>query len=77
MGDVRRLIDSVSGKGLAPGTVASVLNILSGLLRYGIRVGVVEHNAVRDLDREDRPSVQRVTEPRYLTVRRWAGCSDA
>ena len=67
LGDVRRLIDVVSAKGLAPGTVTSVVNILSGLLRYGIRVGVVEHNPVRDLDREDRPSVQRVTEPRYLT----------
>ena len=67
LGDVRRLIDVVSAKGLAPGTVASVVNILSGLLRYGIRVGVVERNPVRDLDREDRPSVQRVTEPRYLT----------
>jgi integrase len=67
LGDVRRLIDLVSAKGLAPGTVASVVNILSGLLRYGIRAGVVEHNPVRDLDRDDRPSVQRVTEPRYLT----------
>jgi integrase len=37
------------------------------VLKYGIREGVVEHNPVRDLDREDRPSVQRVSEPRYLT----------
>ena len=47
LGDVRRLIDLVSAKGLAPGTVASVVNILSGLLRYGIRVGVVERNPVQ------------------------------
>jgi integrase len=67
LGDVRRLIDVVSAKGLAPGTVTSVVNILSGLFRYGIRVGVAERNPVRDLDRDDRPSVKRVTEPRYLT----------
>jgi integrase len=67
LGDVRTLIDLVSAKGLAPGTVASLVNLTSGLLRYGIRVGVVERNPVRDLDRDDRPSVQRVTEPRYLT----------
>jgi integrase len=68
VGDVRRLIEVVSAKGLAPGTVGSVINVLSGLLRYGIRVGVVDRNPVRDLDREDRPSTQRVTEPRYLTA---------
>jgi len=67
LGDVRRLIDLASAKGLAPSTVAAAVNILSGLLRYGIRVGVVEHNPVRDLDRDDRPSVGRMTEPRYLT----------
>jgi integrase len=67
LSDVRRLIDLVSAKGLAPSTVASVVNLLSGLLRYGIKVGVVERNPVRDLDPEDRPSVQRMTEPRYLT----------
>jgi site-specific recombinase XerC len=64
---VRRLIDVVSGKGLAPPTVASLVNLLSGLLRYGIRAGVVERNPVPDLDRDDRPSAKRQTEPRYLT----------
>jgi integrase len=66
--DVRRLIDVVSAKGLAPGTVASIVNITSGLFTYGSRMGVVEHNPVRDLDRDDRPSVKRQTEPRYLTA---------
>jgi integrase len=56
-----------SAKGLAPPTVASLVNLLSGLLRYGMRAGVVERNPVRDLDRDDRPSVKRQTEPRYLT----------
>jgi integrase len=67
VGDVRRLIDVVSAKGLAPSTVAAAVNILSALLRYGMRVGVVEHNPVRDLDRDDRPSAKRQSEPRYLT----------
>jgi integrase len=67
VGDVRRLIDVVSAKGLAPGTVASIVNIASGLFKYGIRVGVTDRNPVRDLDRDDRPSVKRETEPRYLT----------
>jgi site-specific recombinase XerD len=65
--DLRRLIDQVGRKGLAPPTVAAVVKVLSGLLRYGIRLGILEHNPVRDLDREDRPSSGRVTEPRYLT----------
>lgn len=67
LGDVRRLIDVVSAKGLAPPTVASLVNLLSGLLQHGIRVGVVEHNPARDLDRKDRPSAKRQSEPRYLT----------
>jgi integrase len=41
---------------------------VSGLLTYGVRQEVVEHNVVRDLDREDRPGVQRKSEPRYLSA---------
>jgi integrase len=67
VGDIRRLIDQVSGKGLAPPTVLSTINITSGLLRYGMRVGVTDRNPVRDLDRDDRPSAKRQSEPRYLT----------
>ena len=52
----------------APGTVASVLSIASGMLRYGVKAGAVERNVARDLDRDDRPSVKRETEPRYLTA---------
>jgi integrase len=64
---LRRLIDKVSAKGLAPATVVSTINMTSGLLRYGIRVGVTDRNPVRDLDRDDRPSAKRQSEPRYLT----------
>ena len=64
--DARRLVDRLSRKGLAPGTITSVLNILSGLLRYAVKQKLVTHNVVRDLDRDDRPGTARQTEPRYL-----------
>jgi integrase len=66
--DVHRLIEVAGAKGLAPPTVASLVNLLSGLLRYGMRIGVVERNPVPDLDRDGRPSAKRQTEPRYLTT---------
>jgi integrase len=64
--DVRRLIDVLGRKKLAPSTVTSTVNILSGLLRFGTKAGIVERNPVRDLDRDDRPGSARVSEPRYL-----------
>ena len=66
--DVRRLVDRLTRRGLAPSTVTSAVNILSGLLRFGLKRKVVAHNVVRDLDRDDRPGVRRLTEPRYLSV---------
>jgi integrase len=48
--------------------VAVVLAAASGLFRYGVRQGHVERNPLRDLDREDRPTVRRLSEPRYLTA---------
>jgi integrase len=67
VGDIRRLIDRVSAKCLAPATVLAIINMTSGLFRYGMRLGVTDRNPVRDLDRDDRPSAKRQTEPRYLT----------
>jgi integrase len=64
--DVRRLIDVVAAKDLSPSTINGTVNILSGLFRFGIKSGQTERNPVRDLDRDDRPSGGRVTEPRYL-----------
>ena len=66
--DLRKMIVRASGKGLAPPTVLSLVNITSGLFRYGVRMGVVERNVVKDLDRDDRPSAGWMTEPRYLTA---------
>jgi integrase len=78
--DVRRLLDRLGAKRLAPSTITSVVNILSGLLRYGVKAGAVERNPVRDLDRDDRPGTARASEPRYLSPdeldRLLAGLSD-
>jgi integrase len=66
--DVRRLVDRLTRRGLAPSTVTSSVNVLSGLLRFGLKRKVVAYNVVRDLDRDDRPGVRRLTEPRYLSA---------
>src|SRR5262249_22343981 len=66
--DARRLVDGLTRKGRAPGTVTSCVNILSGLLRYALKRRLVAHTVVRDLDRDDRPGSERQTEPRYLTA---------
>jgi len=68
LADVRRLVDRLGAAGLAPSTVTGILGILSGLLRYAVKGGVIERNPVRDLDRDDRPGVGRVSEPRYLSA---------
>lgn len=52
--------------GLSPSTRTGALNVLSAVLRFGVKQGVVERNVVRDVDRDDRPGAGRVTEPRYL-----------
>jgi integrase len=66
--DVRRLVDRLGAAGLAPSTVTGTLGILSGLFRYAVKGGIVERNPVRDLDRDDRPGVARLSEPRYLSM---------
>jgi integrase len=71
--DVRRLIDRLGLVGLAPSTATGILGILSGLLRYGVKSGLLDRNPVRDLDRDDRPGVGRLTEPRYLTTDELSG----
>lgn len=65
--DVRRLVERLGRKGLAPGTVTSCVNILSGLLRFALNRKLIPHNPVRDLDRDDWPGSKRQSEPRYLT----------
>jgi integrase len=66
--DVRRLVDRLGSAGLAPSTVTGIVGILSGLCRFAVKSGQLERNPVRDLDRDDRPGVARMSGPRYLTV---------
>jgi integrase len=68
LADVRRLVDQLGAADLAPSTVTGIVSILSGLLRFAVKSGQLERNPVRDLDRDDRPGVARVSEPRYLTA---------
>jgi integrase len=65
--DLRRLLDALAAKRLSPRSRSGLLGILSGLLAFGVKRGAVERNIVRDLDRDDRPSTARLTEPRYLS----------
>ncbi len=64
---VRRVLDAMASKRLSPSSRTGLLTALSSLLRYGIKQGALEHNPVRDLDRDDRPGAGRMTEPRYLS----------
>lgn len=66
--DLRRLLDALAERRLSPRSRSGVLGILSGMLSFGVRRGVCPRNVVRDLDRDDRPGTQRLSEPRYLTV---------
>jgi len=55
---MRRLLDTLAAKRLAPRR-SGLVGILSRVLTYGVREGVVAHNVVRDLLREDRSGEQR------------------
>jgi integrase len=66
--DLRRLIDRLTAKRLAPATITSTVNVVSRLFRYAVKRRLVPHNPVRDLDRDDRPGAKRGSEPRYLTA---------
>lgn len=66
--DVRRLVDRLGSASLAPSTVTGIVGILSGLCRFAVKSGQLERNPVRDLDRDDRPGVARISEPRYLAA---------
>jgi integrase len=66
--DLRRLLDVLAAKKLSPSTRTGLLSILSALMRYALKQGIVERNVVRDLDKDDRPGAGRVTEPRYLSA---------
>jgi integrase len=66
---LRRMVDKLNAKGLAGASVRSCIASASGMFRHGVRdLGAIPRNPVRELDRDDRPSGRRKTEPRYLSV---------
>jgi integrase len=66
---VRQLIDKLTAAGHSGSSVRGCLTALSAAFRHGERdLGAVRRNPVRDLDRGDRPSGKRESEPRYLSV---------
>lgn len=67
VGDLRRLLDALAAKRLSPSSRTGIVSIVSALLRFGLKQGVVARNVARDLDADDRPGAGRLTEPRYLT----------
>ncbi len=64
--EIRRLIERLSAEGLSGSTVRVTVTAMSAMFRHAVRRGVVERNPCRDLERGDRPSAKRLTEPRYL-----------
>jgi integrase len=66
---VRSLIDKLAAQGHGGALVRRSLSALSAVLRHGVRdLGAVRRNPVRELERGDRPSGKRKSEPRYLSL---------
>jgi integrase len=66
---LRRMIEKLNEEGLSGSTVRGCVSSASALLRHGVKdLGALPRNPARDLDRGDRPSAKRQTEPRYLSV---------
>lgn len=63
---LRGLIDKLNAEKLSGSSVHGIVTATSALLRFGVRRGLLESNPVRLLERGDRPSAKRRTEPRYL-----------
>lgn len=65
---VRGLIDRQRARGLSGSTIRGTVTALSAMLRHGVRDGSLPRNVCRDLERGDRPSSKRQSEPRYLST---------
>ncbi len=65
--DLRRLIDKLVADGsLGGSSIVQTINVVSAVLQFGIREGLVARNVRRDLVRGDLPSAKRASEPRWL-----------
>jgi integrase len=63
---LRTMIDRLKNDGASGSSVRGVVTATSAMFRYAVRRGIVATNPVRLLERGDRPSGKRQTEPRYL-----------
>jgi integrase len=65
---VRRLLAQLVAAHHSGSHTKNILGVLSRLIRYGVKLGVVTRNPVEDLDRDERPDGRRASEPRYLSL---------
>ncbi len=63
---LRDMVDRLQAKGASGSSVRGCVAAAAALFRFGVHRGVVDRNPCRDLERGDRPSGKRQTEPRYL-----------
>jgi integrase len=63
---LRAMVDKLTAAGQSGSSVRGAIVATSALFRHAVRHGVVATNPVRLLERGDRPSGKRRTEPRYL-----------
>jgi integrase len=63
---LRTMIDKLRVEKASGSSVRGVVVATSALFRYAVRRGMVATNPVRLLERGDRPSGKRESEPRYL-----------
>ena len=63
---LRTMIDRLRNEGASGSSVRGVVTATSAMFRYAVRRGIVGTNPVRLLERGDRPTGKRQTEPRYL-----------
>jgi integrase len=63
---LRATIDKLTAGKQAGSTVRGAVVATSALFRHAVRRGIVASNPVRQLERGDRPSGKRTSEPRYL-----------
>lgn len=63
---LRAMVDKLRAGNQSGSSVRGAIVATSALFRHGARRGVVASNPVRQLERGDRPSGKRTSEPRYL-----------
>lgn len=63
---LRAMIDKLRAERQSGSSVRGCVTAASALLKFGVRRGLVDTNPARLLERGDRPSAKRSSEPRYL-----------